>query len=324
MAIANLAIRTLDDAAQAHPDWRWYAIADSAQDRSLPGALVGEGGQVRCLLGAAQDSPVAHKSPHLVALAAPAAGDLTWSWIGLNARAKPCVTVVASRLGFDALFTQLAARTEVVLPDGDAMFFGYWDPAILGTLVGQPDDATLHVPGPVLDPDQRAWFLAPVAAWWYWDRDGAFHEVTPTSSPAPLLSPSPSLSPASPSAAPAPSSSLTAPLAFAPQPPTLTLDQSQVDALVEASVPDHVLYFLELNQPLLLEPIAPADRYRIVARAIANARAYGLDAMQDLVNFLCAALIYQDRFNVDPAITALLADVKRGTLRFADALAQMP
>jgi hypothetical protein len=308
MATTKLAIRALDEAARANPDWRWYVIADSAQHRALPVALAAGGGQVRCLLGAALDSPVARKAPHLVALPSPQDGGDAWSWISLNAAAKPCVTIVASAAGFDALFAQLAARTEVVLPDGDAMYFGYWDPAILGTLVGQADDATLHVPGPVLEPAQRAWFLAPVAAWWYWDRDGHFHQVAIAPMSSPSLAPTPQ--------SPSPS--------LVPPPPTLTLDQPQVDALVEASVPDHVLYFLELNQPLLIEPIARADRYRVVARILVAARAHGLDAMQDLVNFACAALIYQDRFDADPVITALLADVKRGALTFNDALALMP
>lgn len=49
---------------------------------------------------------------------------------------------------------------------------------------------------------------------------------------------------------------------YAPTP--LQLTQYQVDDLVEASVPDHVLYYVELNQPQLINDIAPANRYGLV------------------------------------------------------------
>ncbi|MEO7577789.1 MAG: DUF4123 domain-containing protein [Massilia sp.] len=286
-------LAALEALALDHPQWNWYAIADSAQHRALPEALVREGAELRCLLGAAQGSPVARQAPHLVALGSPLDSSSAWKWIGLHAHAAPCVTLIASGASFDVLFAQLASCTEAVLPDGDAMFFGFWDPAILATLVGQADDATLHVRGPVLDAHQRAVLLAQKDGWWYWDREGHFHRLRMEAVDAAGEAP-------------------------------LQLRQEQVDQLVEASVPDHVVYFLELNQPALIEQIPREARYRHVRDALADARAHGLSTMQDMVNFVCAALIYRERFDSDPAITALLADVRHGKLAFADALAQMP
>jgi hypothetical protein len=103
------------------------------------------------------------------------------------------------------------------LPDDYDMFFGFSDPAIFGTLVGQPDDATLYVKGTVLDKVQRrsCW-----AAWWYWDRDGQQHTVDVGATP-PMRLPAP-----------------------------LLLTQNQVDQLVEAGVSDHVLYFVDLTSPI--------------------------------------------------------------------------
>lgn len=271
---------------------RWYALADSAQDRALPGALQEAGMPVRCLFGVEQGTPLAEKAPHLVELAPPESGSPAWQWILTRAQAAPCVTVLASVLHFDALFAVLRRCTEVVLPDGTGMFFAFWDPAILGTLVGQPDDLTLHVPGPVLTPAQRHALTGQVQAWWYWDRDGIVHRIDPVAGPAAAV--------------------------------PFELTQEQVDALVEASLPDHVLSFVDLNQPHLLSSLTPRERYGLVRDACRQARAVGLENMQDLVNFACVKLIYGARFDTDPIIGALLGRVKNGEIAFRAALEEMP
>jgi len=284
--------------AAQHPDWRWYAIADSAQDAALPGAIDGPDAAVRCLLGATQGSPLAAQSPHLVQLAPPGQGGVAWQWIarwlGRPAPLEPSLTVVASTLAFDALFAQLKQFTEIRLPDDYDMFFGFWDPAILGTLVGQPDDATLHVKGPVLDAGQRAQLFGGLAGWWYWDRDGQQHAVDVGATP-PVRLPAP-----------------------------LLLTQNQVDQLVEAGVPDHVLYFVDLNQPNLLRDVPEASRYAYVKQALAGARAIGLIGMRDLVNYVCMTLIYGERWYSDPRITALMTRVKHGDLEFDEAIKLLP
>lgn len=289
-------VSTLAALAKANPAWIWYAIADSAQNPALPDALLEQGdGAVRCLLGATQGSPLAHKAPHLVQLAAPMHGAPSWQWIAQMAPRQPCVTVLASQLPHDALFVQLQQLTEIRLPDGTDMFFAFWDPAILGTLLGQADDATLYVAGPVFDAAQRRLLCGGLDGWWYWDRDGALHGVAVE----------PDL----------PATRLSHPLPLA---------QEQVDALVEASVPDHVLYFVELNQPHLLADVPLEERYGVVRRAVAGAREIGLETMGDLVNYVCAALIYGARWQQDQAIGELLARVKGGELHFVDAMEMLP
>jgi len=272
---------------------RWYAIADSAQAPGLPAAIQDPGAGLRCLFDAEQGTPLADKAPHLVELPPPGAASSQWSWILAHAPRLPCVTIVATPLAFDAVFAMLQAATEVLLPDGEAMFFAYWDPAILGTLVGQPDDATLHVPGPVLDPRQIEALTCGLAGWWYWDRDGQLHAVATVlecSDPAPL---------------------------------PLQLTQAQVDDLVEASMPDHLLYYVDLNQRHLLERI-DGDPYRYVRAAYLQARALGLEGMQDLVNFICVKIIYGQRFDFDPAIGAVLRRVQAGRISFSEAVEEMP
>jgi hypothetical protein len=294
MASSNPDIATFEALARQDPLLKWYAIADSAQHRALPGALVQGGHLVRCLLGASQGSPLAQHAPHLVELGSPLVASSTWNWISLNAKSKPCLTVIAATMPFDTLFDQLAECTEVVLPDGYVMFFGFWDPAILGTLMGHPGDSTLHVKGPVLSSEQQFALTRGLAAWWYWDRAGKMHAIAADQVGNVQLT------------------------------GKITLTQRQVDDLVEASVPDHVLYYLELNQPLLIADVPFSQRYQIVGRSLVAARDIGLFSMGDLVNFVCMELIYKERMREETDILKILDDVKRGRIRFRDALEELP
>jgi hypothetical protein len=166
MRSSNPDITLFEDVARQDTSSKWYAIVDSAQHRVLPGALLQGGYMVRCLLGASQGSPVAQHAPHLVELGSPLEASSAWNWISLNAKSEPCLTVIATTMSFDTLFIQLAECTEVVLPDAFAMFFAFWDPAILGTLMGQADDLTLHVKGPVMSSVQRSWLTRGMLLLW--------------------------------------------------------------------------------------------------------------------------------------------------------------
>lgn len=294
MPSSNPDIALFKRLASQNSSLNWYAIADSAQHSDLPARLESPGRESRCLFAASQGGPVAKLAPHLVELPSPLASSNVWSWVSLHGSSKSCVSVIAATLPFDNLFGQLAACTEVTLPDGDSMFFAFWDPAILGTLVGQPDDLTLHVKGPVLSSDQRSMLVQGLGGWWYWDRDGRLHEVH--AEPATVDKP----------AGP------------------ITLTQQQVDDLVEASVPDHVLYYLELNQSFLISDISPTQRYALVQQALDRARDLGLFAMSDLVNYVCVELIYKQRMRQDRHIVDIFDQVKHGRLSFHDALEVLP
>ena len=294
MASADTDIATFKTVARANSALRWYAITDSAQHKSLPGAVTQAGVFVRCLFGATQGSPLADHSPHLVELCSPIENSRSWNWIGLHAKSKPCITIIAAEMAFDELFVQLAESIEVELPDGFEMFLAFWDPVILGTLMGQGDDRTLHVPGPVLTAGQRAKLTGGMQAWWYWDRHGTMHSLD-----------------------------LDATQNRPPNGP-LTLTQAQVDDLVEACVPDHVLYYVQLNQPQLVAEIPVQLRYGVVREALVLAREIGLLVMRDLVNFVCVKLIYGERLETDKTILTLLERVQHGRLTLAQALDEFP
>lgn len=281
-------------------DLRWYALADAAQHSALPHAL-GDADHSRSLFGAGWETPLGRQSPWLISLPSPEHSDPAWRWIAREVQRHPAaLTAFASLLGADDQLHQLQRCLDLTLPDGSDMVLGYWDPAILGTLVGQADDAGLHVPGPVLTPDQRHLLTHGMVGWWYWGRHGELHHIELQSHAERLT---------------AEQASKALPLAFT---------QAQVDALVEASVPDQVLYHVQLNQPLLLDPVPPDARYQVIRDLVRQARAYGLETFRDLANFCCAGLIYGPRMQTDPVILALLERLKSGERRWDELIPEFP
>lgn len=278
-----------------------YAIIDHAQDAALQARFAKNGlsGQSRCLLPAAIDSEMADYAPHLVELSPLAADAEMWPEILQGGSRHPAsFTLLASRLSFDALWDNLSAFSDIVLPDDTDMIFAFWDPAVLGTLTGQKSDLTLHVPLPVLSERQRARLLHGISAWWYWDRDGNPQQILPRDS----------------------EEAAAAHLVALP----LKLTQVQVDMLVEAGVPDQLLSMVLENQPQLLWEIPLAQHYRLMETHLLAARRLKLFGMRDILNYTCAALIYGDAIKTDPAIVGLLEQVKAGGMSLDAALETFP
>lgn len=301
MAVPDaLACQAALAAAFDDPELQCYAIVDCAQDNALlPRLTSGEqalGMRSACLLAAARDSETIEAvSPHLVALSPLAADNEQWPALLQDCAHHPAaMTLLASVLDFDSLLAHLEGFTEIVLPDDTEMIFAVWDPAILGTLTGQVSDTSLHVPGPVLAPSQRARLMDGIASWWYWDRHGQLQQVRPDAS-VPDPSPLP-----------------------------LKLRQFQVDMLVEAGVPDQLLATVQENQPMLLWDIPAQQRYQRMAQCLLEARKLKLFGMRDIVNYTCAALIFGEQMHDDRAIADLLEQVRAGAIDLDAALEQFP
>lgn len=278
-----------------------YAIVDKAQDKTLLEKFEKHdiGVRSKCLLPAALDSDIEDYSPHLLELSPLAADADVWPDILCGGARHPAsFTLLASRLFFDTLWDHLAAFTEILLPDDTDMIFAFWDPAMLGTLTGQASDLTLHVPAPVLSERQRSRLLRGISAWWYWDRDGNPQHILPRNN----------------------AEAAAADLVDLP----LKLTQVQVDMLVEAGVPDQLLAMVMENQPQLLWDIPVSQHYRTIEKHLLSARKLKLFGMRDILNYICAALIYGDALQADPTITALLEQVKAGTISLDTAMEQFP
>ena len=283
----------LDAVAHSQGRLRLYALADAAQNNRLPQAV--RDGVSRCLFSYDDEAPVAKVAPHLVPL--PVTQDSkALPWIARQALATPCITLIASSVDFETLFAHLVSFLDVRFEDGGEMFLAYWDPMILATLVGQADDDTLHVKGPIFTPEQEQAFLDPIEGWWYWNREGRLHCIKRPEQ------------------------------AVRPEKPALplTFTQAQTDLLVEASVPDHVLNHMQENQPGLLLDIPKEKQYGFVRKHLVEARSWGLTGMGDLVNYCSAAVIYGEALQQDPAIVSLLAEVKAGKRTFDEALDVFP
>ncbi|MCX7220960.1 MAG: DUF4123 domain-containing protein [Burkholderiales bacterium] len=292
MALNLSAPADLLSALQAHQDQaasqlNWFALVDPAQHSVLPQAM-NQHGVSRCLLSYADDAPVAQVSPHLLQLAGVDSAAL--KWFARSATSAPCATLIASALSFEELFKHLSQFLDVEFEDGDLMF--------LAALIGQADDLSLYVPGPIFSAAQSAALLAPISAWWYYDRDGFLHEIK-----------------AQQPAAATPDHAPVLPLKF---------DQAQTDLIVEASVPDQLLSHLQINAPSVLLEHPPATRYAYIKPQLARARTYGLVGTGDLLNYAGLAFMWGSDFDQHAQIAPLLQQVKNKTLRFDAAMAVMP
>ena len=304
MKIAPLEVATFEsNLAHAfdNQDLTCYAIIDKAQDKVLLGKFEkhGIGLRSKCLLPAALDSEMEDYSPHLLELSPLAADADIWPDILDGGSRHPAsFTLLASRLAFDSLWGHLAAFTEILLPDDTDMIFAFWDPAVLGTLTGQASDLTLHIPTPVLSERQRARLLHGIVAWWYWDRDGNPQQIVPRDN----------------------AEAAVADLVSLP----LKLTQVQVNMLVEAGVPDQLLAMVMENQPQLLWDIPVSQHYKTIKRHLFDARRLKLFGMRDMLNYICAALIYAEALQTDSTVVALLEQVKAGLISFDTAMEQFP
>jgi hypothetical protein len=304
MKIAPLEVATFESnlaTAFDNPDLICYAVIDKAQDSRLLEKFEKHDIAVRskCLLPAALDSDIEDYAPHLLELSPLAADAGIWPTILRGGTQHPATfTLLASRLSFDALWDHLSAFTEILLPDDTDMVFAFWDPAVLGALTGQASDLTLHVPAPVLSERQRSRLLKGISAWWYWDRDGNPQQILPRDN----------------------AEAAAADLVSLP----LKLTQVQVDMLVEAGVPDQLLSMVMENQPQLLWDIPASQHYKTIENHLLDARKLKLFGMRDILNYICAALIYGDELQKDSNIVALLDQVKVGAISFDIAMEQFP
>lgn len=279
-------------ATAAQPALRLFALVDPAQNRRVVPLVVAESAPNECLFGHELDSPIARATPRLVSLIDPDASSLS-AWLLRAMPTLPVATLLASTAGLPVLASHLRTCLDVELEGLDSMVLALWDPAILGTLVGQPDDDTLHVAGPALQHLQVEDLLAPLSHWWYCDREGGLHDAVPSGMRAErhdgVMR-------------------------------NKVLTQAQVSDLVEASVPDHLLQHIRQNQPELLERVPGTQHYRFVQQQLRRARARGLEGTGDIVNYVCLALAFGSRFDELPSMAVLWEKVKDGLMTFDEVL----
>lgn len=286
-------------ASSATDGIRHYALVDPAQDSTLPGKL--RGVRDRCLLGDA--SAVSEVSPHLLEF--PAATESAGA-IKLLASERLCqsaVVLLSSPLDFDRLFAHLLRFLDVKINASKTMLLAWWDPAIMASLLGQPDDDTLYEKGPVFDSEQRHSFVAPLSGIGYWDRLGRFRKID--------VGQLDDTVPASPPSR----HHAVLPLQFS---------ADQVRALVKAATPDQVLYELRLNQPGVLSGRDEWQNYAMTCGLVDAAHGHGVRGLQDLVNFTGTGMILGEGFHQFPQIADELASMQRDQRSFSEVMRALP
>lgn len=262
-----------------------YALADAAQDHSFVRSLSHL--PARNLLTEAAGEKAAQISPHLIQLGH-SSNNAEWQYIGKRVVGTPRMTLIVTALNFDDLYAHLRQFTNVKFEGGLEMYLAFWDPAILGTLVGQTEDQTLYIQQQVFLEVQKKVLLSPILSWWYWDRLGQLQTIEGENQ-----------------------SELNRFYDWR-NPFTFTAEQEAL--MVEATFPDHLIYYLKLNNPFLVETFNDWELYQYVIEKIALAREYSLEGTRDILNFICLVLIYQENFEKDLVLQTMLRKVKNKTM----------
>jgi hypothetical protein len=228
-----------------HKTYFIYALADAAQDSWF--LKKNSHLHYRNLLTEAAGDKAAEISPHLVQLGHN--HNIEWQYISKRVVGTPRLTLIISPLDFDSLYSHLRQFLNVQFEGGLEMYLAFWDPAILGTLVGQISDQTLYVKQQVLSDQQKKVLLEPIHSWWYWDRKDKLHKIIGSNGHESLK--------------------------FYDWQNPFTFTPVQEDMMVEATFPDHLIYYLNLNNPFLVEEFKEWELYPYVVKKIALAREYG-------------------------------------------------
>lgn len=270
-----------------------YLLLDAAQQRDLLGRLPPSGAEA--LFAFSRGSKEGQVSPWLVHLGRSGQALKNVQQDFLNAvldvvQASPCATLLASECGMPLLLAHLRRAMSPEMPAQNDSYLAFWDPAILAALLGQSDVETQSRIEPVLSPMQSRALLGPISHWWCWSRSGRLHEYA-VGDFAELAAPMP-----------------------------LRLSAVQVDALVQASVPDLLIYYVNLNQVHLRDKFEPLAMHWFARQQLVYARRLGLAGTRDLLNYLCVALALGERFDLYPSLSPILARVKAGELSFDQAM----
>jgi hypothetical protein len=283
------------EALAALPELSLFVLIDIAQEPSLLQQIRASDLPSACLYGYDADAPIARGTPRLVQID-PLRDEKLLSRLIRQSSSRPVATVIAASCSLAMLLSHLRASMDVQLEGHDDMFLAIWDPSILAALIGTNADKTLYVEGPVLAQEQAKALVGPIRHWWYWDRKGNRHDVAQRIAQSDIL------------AADLP----------------LQLNSEQVEMLVEASVPDHLIYHLGTNLPELLEKLPTEKRYEFVCQQLKRARTYGLEGTGDLVNYVAIALAFGAQFDEQAEVVAILRQVKAKKLGFDQAIKSLP
>ena len=275
-----------------------YVLLDLAQSASLSALLPASDAQP--LFGFERGSKEAQLCPWLVRLGAvgtalgPQQQKLLDHVLSI-VQTQPCASLLTTDCDMEVLLAHLRRASDVKLQGQAPMYLAFWDPAVLAALMGQTDLATGSRIEPVLESAQRQVLMGPIARWVCWSRSGRLVEYAAAKDVAKEAAKAAGTLP-------------------------ISLSKAQIDAMLAANLPDLLIYYLRLNQPMLRDKLPPLPMYWFVRQQIAFASRYGLRGPRDLVNYLCLALVAGARFDQLPRVKPVLAQVKAGTLRFDKAM----
>ncbi|OTG82512.1 hypothetical protein B9T31_14545 [Acinetobacter sp. ANC 4558] len=272
------------------PNLNIYVLADAAQESKFLKAFTHL--RQKCLIIEAAGEKARAVSPHLLQMPIDFFAN-EWQWIQKNAAGTSIITIIVSGLSFKSLFDHLRCFLEIQLEGGLDLFLAFWDPAILATLVGNKEDTSLYVQGSLFNEKQIQDLLTPIHSWWYWNRVAQLQKIIGFNQ---YLEKRPIIK---------------TPIQF-------TVEQEE--QMIEATLPDNLIYYLKLNNGFLVDHLDTQALYKMIIDNLPKARKIGLSGTRDLVNFMCLKLVYKDQFDTDTQLQSILNDVEKAKISMDDAM----
>lgn len=283
----------LSNARIESADLRFYALVDSAQQTKYPQALFAAypGMPWQNLFAGNTEEAHLSVSPLLFDLNLESSTFINpgypqrTSFLSRLARdgfEHPLFTLIASPLGIDELAIHFARYTHTELNTGDKVVLRFYDPRILPRFIQ------------VLDDKQLAHFIAPIAHWWFSDRDGELKDIA-----GPALLPMPQDTP-------------------------FMLTDAQENALAEVSLPERIINALRDEFETPFAQRSEYALYRDASMLVAAATKLGLSAWGDLRFFCTCGFATAVTFFEHPLVAKALLAMTKKEATLAEAIKSIP
>ena len=248
----------------SEPELRWMAVIDGAFDYAAAGVAPSFSGGLNCYESNTEElDDLAPAAPWLIALRPDASGLERLAALITHCSGRPMLSVLATPVFADELIAYWQPLHWLHMKDKQRFLLRFFDTRVVAVL---PE---------VLTARQWAAIAAPLAHWFYIDRDGAVKSAPP-------------VAPATTRA------------------PMLEMSQKQIDALMDFSAPDAAIDFLsDYSAELIPKEMLPSRFHRHITAVFELARKHHIESWPDQVGLVNAECITRGAFRAPARLPAL-------------------
>lgn len=204
---------------------------------------------------------------------------------------KAAVSIILTHLNLKEVSIFLKNLTMPIFESGIDSFFAFWDPVVLSALVGNEYDRTNYYHGCIFNDEQKNLFLNPFVTWCYWDRINQLQFILEESKSVDITE-------------------------------KLIISEKQEELILLATLPDTIIYYLNLNNKFLLESFeSKIEIYDFVCECILLFEKLMIDNLRDKIDLTCYIIIMKFKENNDEELITQLKKISLGEKSVSDLFA---